>query len=211
MRLPTLASALGLSLIAAGFVPSGAPGEEPSRPIARSIRVELPKLGSLEDALHIRKCSGSYELKTKARSVKLVIDLYREGKKVDSHAFSVGDHRGAESGEFSVQVIDLDFIPLGDGKKGHHRIQYALSLGTTAGSTKWDVPKSVFEADGAFGSHEFRPEAGTATSAPLFPMILKVRGNGGIASGRNAEDVVARNNHNDLLIATLVVEPFRGD
>jgi hypothetical protein len=207
-RLPIPGPVLVLSIVAPWSVAPGAIGEEPAKPIAKSIRIEQPKLGSLEDTLHIRKCSGSYELNAPARRISLAIDLYREGKKIDSHSFAVGDQEGAVSGEFSVQVIDLDFLPLGDGEKGHHRIQYALSLGRTRGALKWDVPKSVFEADGAFGNHAFRPEAGTATSTPLFPMILKTRRNSGISSGGSVEEVIERNKHSDILIAILVIEPL---
>jgi hypothetical protein len=192
--------------------PSKADEKTPPKTIARAIHAEGSKAGSIEDTLHIRKASGTLELNRKVTRARLTIDLYRGGKKVrsESSSVSVQPAQAADVVRFTVQVIDLDYLPLGGGKKGHCRIVMTQELGTHITSTYTkDVAKDVFGGPmNSFGFQQFGPAAGSATVAPLFSMVVATRpdanGQTGIHGGGTVEGVVQENQANDVLIARLV-------
>ncbi|WP_435016228.1 hypothetical protein TA3x_003792 [Tundrisphaera sp. TA3] len=208
---------MGLGVFAAAALSAvasiGADEPTPVPPLARSVHAEKPEAGSIEDALHIRKASGTVELREKVASASLKIDLYRDGKKVDSRSQSAGllPVQATTRARFSVQVIDLDYLPLGGMKKGHCRMLLTLDLGELISSGSSDVPKDVFGGRlNSSGFQPFRPAAGSANEAPLFYMILDIRPDeGGRAvqrSGLSIEEVIRNNSHSDVLVATLVAD-----
>lgn len=205
--------ALALTVSFSGSL-SEAKEKTPPKTIVSAIHAEAPKAGSIEDALHIRKASGTVELTRNVTRAKLTIDLYRGGKKVHSESSSVGVQPGQAAGvvRFVVQVIDLDYLPLGGGKKGHCRIVTTQELGKAITSTRtWDVAKDVFGGPmNGFGFQQFGPAASSATDAPLFSMIVATRpdvnGREAMHGGSTVEGVVRENQANDVLIARLVFE-----
>lgn len=204
----------GLLIVA---IPAARPllaSDEPAPPkgLAKSIRVEFPKAGSVENVLHIRKGSGTFALSRKVSNAALVIDLYRDGAKVKSDEIGLAG-LDESSGSFSVHVIDLDYLPLGGPQPGHVRIQASLEMGNTTGVKSFDVAKKVFGgAMNSHGSQAHTPDVATGNDAPLFYLIPDARPDerGGITqAGGNArpERIAAMNKTSDVLVARLVVDP----
>src|SRR5262245_45629475 len=84
--------------------------DEPSKPLAKSIRYEMQQPGSLESALGVRRASGALDLTRGVGKGRLVVDLYHHGKVVatESVGLTVAPSTTETRWEFVVQVIDLD-------------------------------------------------------------------------------------------------------
>jgi len=64
-------------------------------------------------ALGIQKWSGAFELRRAAGGARFVLDFYRDGKCVETCTVrALISNRASSQGEFAIQVIDLDYLPL---------------------------------------------------------------------------------------------------
>jgi hypothetical protein len=179
--------------------------------LAKSIQVESSQPGSLEAALGVRSVSGALELTKEVHRGTLVLDLYHDGKKVhtESGAIDVGKNNSATRWGFIVQVIDLDVLPLKDGKPGQFRVVSTLRSGGSVMSRKADVAKDVFPLGNAFGQSTFNTNLSSSAEVPLFTMILNVRPDGKghttMNGGGTIEETLRSNANSDLLIARFLV------
>jgi len=166
---------------------------------------------ALAQLLKIRKFAGTYELNAKPSSVGLRLDCYQNGKKVE---FADGFKEistgigGAEailptSGEYVFQIVDLDYLKLGDGKEKHWRMNLWIKLkdapkGVTssAGHIPFDVPKATLPALAAQGG--FPVEAGDRKEAPLFWLA-----SGKVEKAATVKDLLEKNKGVTILIGYL--------
>jgi hypothetical protein len=136
------------------------------------------ELIALKRALQIRTISGNFQLADKANSIRLRLDFYRNGEPIPMKKSEpgVGGQEGRRYGRFDVQIVDLDYLKLGDARPGHWRIFFNVMTsdepkgrGTTA-SSKLDVAKNAFDANpstGAIGRFEDFPPSDDG-SIPIF-------------------------------------------
>lgn len=181
-------------------------GREPEQKVARiakTIQVESDSDG-LENALHIRKRTGRVELNRQVGEVRLNLAFYRGGKKIYDENLEFGVDRGAREVSFSIYIIDLDYLPLQDGKQGHSRIVAGCRLGGTKSERTFDLPKSVFDCSDNFGGSSLTIEHGSDTTVPLFTMFV-LKGLRVISSGDTVDQIVRENSAHDLMIATLIL------
>ncbi len=177
---------------------------DPGSPV-QDIRHKAPDFDSFADALHIIQKSGTIDLSGDMPSAKIEIELYREGKKLATRLESLGvaSERNFDCIRFAVNLIDTDFLTLGDGKKGHCRLHMKLSISgsgiSTNATTTLDVPKEECDLSKMTGgSGFFGPEASTKDRIPLFWMIDSRTAS--LISGNTPEAVVKNNPKGDLAI-----------
>jgi uncharacterized protein (TIGR03067 family) len=155
--------------------------------------------------LHIERYRVRVELTRGFRSCKLVVDVYKDGKPV-----GLPDHEAelaAEAGtactlRYGVQVVDLDYLPLGGGKRNHCRMRFTLRQPDGATSAlERDVPKDLIDLSQC-SNVRFTERAATDDEVPLF--WLKA---GGTIPGRDVptkDQVISRwSKDGSILIASL--------
>jgi hypothetical protein len=111
----------------------------------KNITLKKPEYDSFAEVLHITQASGTVELSDAASVAAFIeIDVYRKGKKLPTVLGGLGSSDGTSKGDrirFAANVIDMDYLTLGDGKKDHCRLQLKVSIGNPSASTTLDVPK----------------------------------------------------------------------
>lgn len=165
-------------------------------------------LSSLKRILQIRSITGSFQLAEKANSFRLRLDFYRKGKLIPVAARKpgVGGREGRRYGQFDVQIIDLDYLRLGDAPAGHCRIFVSLMTseepngrGTTS-LAEFDIAKTTFEArprTGATGRFEqFKP--GDDGCIPLF-----YSASGRVTRAPTLAELLEANPASDVLVGVL--------
>ncbi len=184
--------------------------KDPSLPILRSLSMKEAAIDDTAELLGIKTWSGAFELRREARYARLVLDFYRDGQRVETFSTSAGILKATSRGEFAIQVVDLDYLPLGGGKPGHWQLSIKLNFAGTKGSSRLDVAKEkhLFGSGGTSQmSGSFAPKAGTPTEVPLFWILyprpdarsIEVRGD-------SPSEMIAQDREGTLMIARLIVE-----
>jgi RNA polymerase sigma factor (sigma-70 family) len=133
----------------------------------------------LQSLLHIGKTVKDVRLRPGVPlDIGVDIELYKDGQKQEPHWGLCNLDFGGSGGEEQLQrarvtflTADLDHLPLAGARKGHCRVQMSLRIwdkegGYSEGGLRDDVPKALFDFTHCF-AHGFKPEAGSATEAPL--------------------------------------------
>src|SRR5207253_11237711 len=114
------------------------------------------------------------------------LTAYKDGKPVelpDSEDRVAGDQDTAGTVQFAVDIVDLDFLPLGGGKKGHCRLRASFEWPDGSFSAvERDVPKQVIDLSDS-SKLTFREAASTGREVPLLwfakggavPVTVKTR------------------------------------
>jgi RNA polymerase sigma factor (sigma-70 family) len=201
----------GAGLVAIGYGRAPAPDEaKPGTPRQSAVRVVVkePDVDDVASILHIIKRSGEVQFSRPIKKAGLKLKFYKAGKPlnygVDAGLIDVtGTAQEIEAARFSIQIADLDYLPLSGGEKGNCRLQMNLQLGLAnpAGTTGTaDVPKRIFDCTQSSGGGVFPPAAASATEVPLFYLI----GNTNVTTGANTPaEVIAKNDKADVLIVSL--------
>jgi hypothetical protein len=171
--------------------------------LVKNIEHKEPDFDSFAEALHVIQKSGTIELSSDMPPARIVVELYREGKKLATRLESVGVGPGASEGNndqirFAVNLIDTDFLTLGDGKKGHCRLLMKLSIGNATSKTTLDFPKEKCDLSKMTGGGGFGPNASTKDRIPVFWMIDSRTAS--LISGNTPEAVIKNNPKGDLAI-----------
>jgi hypothetical protein len=136
-----------------------------------------PGLNDLAPLLHVQQYQGRVELTSGFRHCKLVLAAYKDGKPVHlpgSEEELLADAETSCTLRYGVQVADLDYLPLGGGKKGHCRLRFTLQHPDGATSAlERDVPKDLLDLSQC-SNLGFNERAATNSEVPLF--WLKVGG-----------------------------------
>lgn len=136
----------------------------------------MPGVNDLAPVLRIKQYQGRVELNSGFRRCKLVLAAYKDGKPVDLPDAEADLLAGAETActlRYGVQVVDLDYVPLGGGKKNHCRMRFALAHPEESASgvaTSWlerDVPKDLIDLSKC-SNMRFTERAATRNEVPLF-------------------------------------------
>lgn len=172
------------------------------RKVAGWSRPERP--GDLGPLLRIKQLEGYVELNSGFTNMSLVVDAYKEGKPVelpDSHV----SLRGASldtSGKirYAAQVVDLDFLPLADGKKGHCRLRLTFFLPEGAKvSVERDIPKDVIDLSRS-SDFAFTEVASTNQEVPL---LWSRTGRKTALQAKTKDDVIKEHQEGAILLLTL--------
>jgi hypothetical protein len=146
------------------------------------------------------------------------IELYKKGQKQETDFFNQ-DHFPDASQDLPIDrvkvamlVADLDYLPLAGSPKGHYRVQVQMGTfrnegrqwhGTLTGAA--DVPKDLFDFNGAGGSGAFILRTGSATVVPLFYVYRFVgdsRPKGPVAS-ETVSKLIEWNSTGDVLVVSM--------
>jgi hypothetical protein len=175
MRGRLLAGGLLAAGVAAGWAVRADPAGEAPRleHFARYVDhgAVQPGLDDLAGVLHIEKYRGTVKLNGGFRTCALALAAYKGGKRVDLPDARTDLLGGAETActlTYGVQVVDLDYLPLGGAKKGHCRMR--LAFRHPDGSLAWlerDVPKDLLDLSKC-SNMGFNERAATSKEVPLF-------------------------------------------
>jgi hypothetical protein len=172
--------------------------------IAQKITLNEPRFDGVEEALHIISKSGTLELAAPRSRATLEIEGYKDGQQLPLVQAVGVESRAAGTYRFTVQIIDMDYLTLGDGKKGHSRLLVKLGvndeIGSHAMSSPRDVPKDMLDFSKMTSGAPFKPKASTEDRVPLFWMIGNTND---VKSGQTPEEVVRANPHGDLAIVSI--------
>jgi hypothetical protein len=175
--------------------------------LARRVTRQTPAVGDIASVLHIHKTYCEVDLGAAPRSGTFVVEfeLYKKGRKTNSPLSGGGVGVAAHSpvprqAKISVQAVDLDYLPLAGGAKGHCRVKVDLDVGSTVCGTSADVPKSVFDFSKVSGSSAFPATAGSPTEVPLFFLLANTNK---IVGASTVKGVIESNSEADVLIAFL--------
>jgi hypothetical protein len=162
------------------------PADQPREPFVRYVEggAKPELIGDLAQVLRIKQLEGKVQLNRGFHNVTLVFAFYKDGKKVDlpqSEEGLFGSYESSGVIGYAVQMVDLDFLPLGDGKKGHCRLRAAFRMpDESTVSLEKDIPKSTIDLTRS-SSFRFTELASTEREVPLlwlktgreFPLNLK--------------------------------------
>ncbi|MBN9519329.1 hypothetical protein J0H58_12535 [bacterium] len=194
------------SVAAAGFVLLAAltaPAQPAARPV-KEVSLDPQSFDDTAEVLKIVKRSGRVKLAADAPRGRLAVEFYVAGKK-DAVTPSIGYGTQGKGEEvrmtrFAVQFADLDYLPLGTGPKGHHRMLLKVGTGELIASITTDVPKDVFDASNGSGGGVFDADAATATEIPLFWMVARTNT---VSSARTPREIVEKHSGAQVAIFTL--------
>ncbi len=91
----------------------------------------------------------------------------------------------------------MDYLTLGDGKKGHCRLLLKIGMGTFSASITQDFPKQDCDFSHMISGSNFGPKVGAENRIPVFWMIGNTNS---VTSGNTPEEVVRKNPKGDLAI-----------
>ena len=177
-------------------------GDAPKSPPVKSITRLPEEFGDLSRVLSIQKAVATCQLTNKASRLRLRIDFYQKGKKLEKESQRSGIEvlEGESMVKCAVHLIDLDYLPLGGGEPGHLRVHFQLGARGISFGTSSDIAKSDFHG-GAI--NVFSARAAKGNEIPLFYAIANTNS---IVAGATPEDVIRVNPDADVLVATLEVE-----
>jgi hypothetical protein len=196
-----------VALVALPWLPvQGQPAD--GERLAKKVTVKEPALDDTAVALHIQKRSGEVELTRKAESWAVRFDFYKDGIKTKTMTEArLGWANGAEAGKFSLQAVDLDYLPLKGSKKDHCRVECRLSVTDVSGSATHgmtqDIPKSLFDFSKGPGGGSFAATASSKTEVPLFWLITD---SSKVVGRHTVEEVLQSNPKGNLVIVTLEIK-----
>lgn len=181
---------------------AGEPG-----PMAKSIRMQKHEFSDLAEALHVQQHIGIIELSAQRRKSQIVIEFYRDGKKLSQTVDSVIVDDGGfnkdpnDQVQFALHIIDLDYLKLGDGKPRHCRLRIKVGKSTIIhGSSHADVPKQLIDLTTLTSGGQFQPDASTADTVPVCWMIGNTKT---VKSATTPVKLVAANPKGDLAIVSI--------
>ncbi|AWM36066.1 hypothetical protein GobsT_61780 [Gemmata obscuriglobus] len=149
------------------------------QPPAPSLALDPVPFDDVSELLRVLRRSGRLTLPEDAPKGRIVAEFYAAGKLARGELDTglgydaTRDPRPKREVRFVAQFADLDYLPLGDAKKGHVRMLLKLRVGDdvlTTSSTQ-DIPKTVFDYTKGIGGGEFPAKAATAAEVPLFYLV----------------------------------------
>jgi RNA polymerase sigma factor (sigma-70 family) len=220
----------GAGVVAIGYGRAPAPDEskpQAKKEAATKVVLKEPDMDDVASILHIFKESGTVPLHAPIQKAGLKIEFYKGGRLVKQlpdpdmkeppFLWGVADFgTQLEAARFSLQIADLDYLPLGGEKKGFSRIQLHLAFvlagsystgrgGSTnlsgGGTLTQDVSKDAFDFKWSTGASAFRGEAGSATELPLFYVLANTKDP---VYAKTAADLIAKNDKADIMIVSLL-------
>lgn len=182
-------------------------GTAAKRPVLRRLAMKEAPIDDTAETLGIRKWSGTFELQRPTAGGEFLIDFYRGGRLVETFK-GFGWVNPIDRGEFAIQVVDLDQLPLGDRKPGHLRLITRLAIDGVRSSSQTDIAKDKvrLQPQGLVGqaSGGFRPEDGSPTEVPLLYVIYPGPDENWVVQRDAPARIIAQYPGASILIARLV-------
>lgn len=189
----------------AGGALSFSPAQE-EEVVVRSLTMSEPGIDDLAHVLDIEKVSGDFDLRGDIKNLRIVMEIHNKGKKVGEAIRGVqlsSATAGNRKGKFSIQIVDLDYLKLGEAPKGHQRVFFALHIAGNTAFAHTDLPKTTFnfgETKGGGSSLVRHADKGR------IPLFYKVAGPAPVFRPGKPADVPKDNDENNVLTAYLEVE-----
>ena len=160
----------------------------------------------IAELLEVKQILVECEAKRPFGYARLTIDCFRDGKKVMTTSGGVVPPSPQKTVTVSVQIADLDKLPLDPAKPGHLRIWHSLRVGdgtTTAGPL--DLPKSAFDLTNCiYGGGSLHDSTGMADGATAIYQAMRVINH--TVTGRDSlEGLIKSNPGADILIVSLLL------
>lgn len=187
--------------------------EEPPAVVDIETGVRMGPAPILEDnarkrLLGIRSFSGSFQLEKPAISIGLRVDFYRNGQKLPLKTKQPGvGGRARQFGQFDVEIVDLDRLPLGGEPAGHWKFFLSVMPTDTAdgrgviGMGEFEVPKAIFDAQprtsGAGLFEDLTPQEDGA-------IALFYQCSGRVQKAASLAEVLKQNPESDILVVLIV-------
>ena len=174
--------------------------------VVTDIKLKPKEFESFAEVLHVTQKSGTLEL-IGAHRAFIEIDMYKNGKKLPNVVKSLGSHdpRNVDRIQFALNVVDMDYLALGDGKKRHCRLHLKLTVGKVGSSSTLDIPKKECDFSKLTLVNDFGRIEGAGDRIPVCWMIDTSTGAGMITAGK-PEDIVKANPEADMAIVYIRLE-----
>lgn len=162
----------------------------------------------LAELFHIRQFWAQCTAEKPYRKAKLIVDCYRDGRKVLSESVGLNSATPHESISVSCQIADLDRLPIGPLKPGHVRVSLKISSNSNAdgpssfAAAEFDIDKLKCNvADINAGS--YWPVSAQASDDPT-PLYWQMRCvNNSMRSGGTLNQLLENNPGADILVVSL--------
>jgi len=194
---------------------AGPPDDDPPREAIRITKVH-PPIGDVAEILQIRQECGTFELSFEPESIALLVEVYEDGKKVDGQGIAdtrFGCNPEARKGSYSIQIADLDQLPLGGGKPNHFRVHATIITegdhSSATGRASCDLSKDVFDPKAGGLVTLIGPTGGRWVPAAEVPLFFMPRGMDRFRhnDADPIKKVAERNPKGRFLVAYLRIKP----
>jgi hypothetical protein len=181
----------------------------PPEHIAEEItQLKIP-FDDLGDALHIQRIHATLRLKEPRANWGVEVERYHDGKKQPDRGILGGSAGSAsEECEFSLQAIDLDYLPLSGAPKNSSRLLTKMGRKGSTLTGSYDLPKN--QGDFFFRRQKIAgvcsEQASTADRVPLALFFSSDAASVTFPGGSDPEEYKKLKN-GDLLIVYLRVKP----
>jgi hypothetical protein len=209
----------GVVVIGYGIVRAADDGKaQAQKGPAAKVTLKGADLDDIASILHIYKQSCTVQFLVPIKKATLKLEFYKAGRLmkqpvIEAGTFSAADDEDVGEARFSLQVADLDYLPLAGGKKGSSRFQMNFQVdsaknvtggrlsGTSGSSGGADISKDVFDLSFGNSAGKLNSEPGSTTEIPLFYVLANTTK---FISAETVTDLVAKNDKADILIVSLV-------
>jgi hypothetical protein len=174
--------------------------------VVKDITLKKAEYDSFAEVLHITQKSGTIDLSDAVSAAAYIeIDMYRKGKKLPTVLKGLGSSDSTSDRiRFALNVVDMDYLTLGDGKKQHCRLHFKVGVGKVGASSTFDVPKKECEFSKLTLVNDFGIKEGDGNRIPVCWMI-DTNTASRITAG-TPEEIVKANPKADMAIVYIRIE-----
>jgi hypothetical protein len=162
----------------------------------------------LAEVLEINQVTASVKAQQSCQNATIILHCYRDGAKVKSiEAVGVRHAVPQSSADISIQVVDLDHLPLSKKMPGFTRSFCKLTTQgggvSMLGATTHDLEKAAFDIHTVNGAGEFSDRAEFNGSFPLFYQLRTTSGS--VSGGRSPAELLRANPRSDIMIVSILL------
>jgi hypothetical protein len=160
------------------------------------------KQDRLAELFHIQQMHVDCTASQPYRSATLLVDCYRDGKKVLSDSIGLTSTTDHESISVSCQFTDLDRLPLGPVNPGHVRVSMKIKSPSGFAAREFDIVKKQCDVSKINGVGHWSV-SGEKVDGPT-PLYYQLRStNNSVRFATTLEDLLQSNPAADVLVVSL--------
>jgi hypothetical protein len=162
----------------------------------------------LAEVLEINQVSAKVQSQQTFHNAAIILHCYRDGEKVRSiEAVGIQHAVPQSSADISIQVVDLDHLPLGDKKPGFTRSFCKLTTHgggvSMFGARTHDMEKAAFDIHTINGAGEFSDRSEFDGSLPLFYQLRTTSGS--VSGAGSPAELLRANPGADIMIVGILL------
>lgn len=160
------------------------------------------KQDRLAELFHIQQMHVDCTASQPYRSATLLVDCYRDGKKIKSESIGLTGTTGHESISVSCQFTDLDRLPLGPVHPGHVRVSMKIKTPSGFAAREFDIDKKQCDVSKISGAGHWQVSGQKIDSpTPLYYLLRST--NDSLQFATTPERLLEINPAADVLVVSL--------